>query len=167
MELSRIIYYILRVLQVASGTIVAGITGFFLYQSNASTWDLGRFIYIEAAASLSLLIAILFLLPYTDAFIQIPFDIIVSLLWWVTFGLLFNFLGFPCEWVFEWMDVSPFDQQCGKLKADVAFSFTAAIVWMASAIVNILILRREGRQEDTDVTNHYRQREMRRNPSVV
>lgn len=90
MELSRIIYYILRVLQVASGTIVAGITGFFLYQSNASTWDLGRFIYIEVAASLSLLMAILFLLPYTDAFIQIPFDIIVSLLWWVTFGLLFN-----------------------------------------------------------------------------
>ncbi|KHN95596.1 uncharacterized protein MAM_06437 [Metarhizium album ARSEF 1941] len=167
MELPRIVASTLRVLQVAAAAIVAGITGYFLNQSNASTWDLGRFIYVEVAACLSLLVAIVFLLPYLDAFIQLPLDIILSLVWWATFGLLFQFSGFPCEWVFEWMDVSPFDQQCGKFKADIAFSLTAAILWMASSTLNVWVIRREGRQEDADVGNHYRQREKHGSPSVV
>lgn len=90
MELSRIIANLLRALQLASATIVTGITGYFLYKSSADTWDLGRFIYTEVASSLAMLAAIIFMLPFTDAFIQVPVDIIMSLLWWVTFGLLYS-----------------------------------------------------------------------------
>lgn len=90
MELTRIIANLLRALQLASATIVTGITGYFLYKSTADAWDLGRFIYTEVAASLSMFLAILFLFPFTDSYIQVPVDIIVSLLWWAAFGLLYS-----------------------------------------------------------------------------
>jgi hypothetical protein len=90
MELLRLVANLLRALQLASAAVVTGITGYFLYHSNASPWDLARFIYVQAAASLSLVASIVFLLPSIDAFIQVPVDILVSLLWWTAFGLLFQ-----------------------------------------------------------------------------
>lgn len=65
------------------------------------------------------------------------------------------------------MGVSPVDGQCGKFKAEVAFACISAIIWMASAVLNILIIRREGRQEDSDVRDHYQKREKRQNSVEV
>ncbi|KAK2606233.1 hypothetical protein QQS21_003404 [Conoideocrella luteorostrata] len=156
----RTVVFILRALQFASATVVTGVTGYFLYKSDASPWDLGRFIYTEVVASVSMLAVISTILPFVDAFVQIPLDIVLSLLWWAVFGLLFNFLQFPCEWVFEWMNIAPFDQQCAKLNADAAFAFICAVFFMVSGILNVLIDRRQERQEESDVRKHYLKREM-------
>lgn len=86
----RTINIIFRMLQLASATIIAIITGYFLCKSDLGSWDLGRFIYTEVVAGISMCIAVLFLFPFVDTLPQIPVDVIVSLLWWTAFGLLFS-----------------------------------------------------------------------------
>ncbi|KAG5950844.1 hypothetical protein E4U58_001397, partial [Claviceps cyperi] len=87
--------------------------------SDTTTWNLGRFIYSQLIAGISLLAIFTTLLPSVDAFVQIPIDIALSLLWWGVFGLLFNFTEYPCGWVFEWMNIAPpFEPQCVKFDAN-------------------------------------------------
>lgn len=90
MAFDRIVQFILRGAQLAFAAIVAGITGSYLHSSNASSWDNGRFIYTIVVASLSLLFALLWLLPFSASFIHWPMDIFLSILWFIAFGLLVN-----------------------------------------------------------------------------
>ncbi|KAG5963360.1 hypothetical protein E4U56_002780 [Claviceps arundinis] len=145
----RIGIIVLRVLQFASAAIVTGITAYFISQSDTTTWNLGRFIYSQLIAGISLLVIFVTLLPSVDAFVQIPIDIALSLLWWGVFGLLFNFTQYPCGWVFEWMNIAPpYEPQCAKFDASTAFSLAAAILFMVCGIANVFIERRRGDSRD-------------------
>ncbi|KAG5977711.1 hypothetical protein E4U55_006593 [Claviceps digitariae] len=147
----RIAILALRVLQFASAAIVTGITAYFIQQSDTTTWNLGRFIYTQLIAGLSLLATIICLFPSVDSFFQVPIDIALSLLWWGVFGLLFNFTGYPCGWVFEWMNIAPpFEPQCARFNASTAFSFAAAIFFLLSGLLNIFIERRRDQQKRPD-----------------
>jgi hypothetical protein len=88
MALDRIVSLILRAAELAFGTIVAGINGHFLHHSRGSSWALGRYIYTEVVAALSMFLALVWLVPFSYTFTHWPVDIIISLCWWAVFGLL-------------------------------------------------------------------------------
>lgn len=88
MALDRIVSMVLRAAELAFAAIVAGVTGDYLHKSHADAWAEGRFIYTEVVAGLSILLALLWLLPFSSTFVHWPVDIFVSILWWVVFGLL-------------------------------------------------------------------------------
>jgi Membrane-associating domain len=136
---------------------VAGITGAYLnsvsYVSNSDATK-ARFIYTEVVAALSILLALLWLLPFSGTFIHWPIDFLLFVCWIVAFGLLVNvscdifavvyirmlkhrwqFIGpLDCGNLFYWGDIT---QQgvCQRWKADVAFAFLSAIFWLASTLL--------------------------------
>ena len=88
MALDRIVAMVLRVAELVFAAIVAGVNGEYLHKSAASSWDDGRFIYTEVVAGVAIFMAILRLFPFASNFFTWPIDILVSILWWVAFGLL-------------------------------------------------------------------------------
>lgn len=135
MLLADLFSIILRLAELAFAAIVAGLTGVYLHRSQgASAWSLGRFIYTEVVAGLSIIFALIWLFPFSGSFIHWPTDFVISVMWFVAFGLLVDWLGDGCGYVFDWSDVS-FDGGCSLWKADVAFAFLSAIVWLVSAIL--------------------------------
>ncbi|KAK1540694.1 hypothetical protein CPAR01_06683, partial [Colletotrichum paranaense] len=143
MAIDRIVQFVLRGAQLVFAAIVAGITGAYLHATqNTSSWDNGRYIYTIVVASLSLLFALIWLLPFSGSFIHWPMDIFLSILWFVAFGLLVNLVGDGCGPIFDWSNVSPRGDACGRNKANIAFCFLSAIVWLASALVGLFWVRR-------------------------
>ncbi|KAL3960786.1 hypothetical protein ACCO45_005903 [Purpureocillium lilacinum] len=163
MALDRIVSMVLRAAELAFAAIVAGVTGEYLHKSNASSWDLGRFIYTEVVAALSIFFALIWLVPFSSTFIHWPVDLFMSVLWWASFGLLVDvsprslppppdslltgiqLVGSSCGAVFNWDNVSPRGDQCGKFKADIAFAFLSAVLWLVSALIGLFWVRRRER----------------------
>ncbi|KAL6875302.1 membrane-associating domain-containing protein [Trichoderma longibrachiatum] len=139
MALDRIVNIVLRAAELVFATIVAGVTGEHLHHfRHASSWSQGRFIYTEVVAALSMFFSLLWLVPFSWSFVHWPVDIILSLCWWAAFGLLVNLLGNSCGYIFDWDNVHPISgDQCGKFKADIAFTFLSALLWLVSALLGI------------------------------
>jgi hypothetical protein len=97
MILVNLFSMILRLAELAFACIVAGITGNYLHSvSGSSSWDQARFIYTEVVAGITIVAAIIWLFPFSGSFIHWPIDLFISILWWVVFGLLVNFLNGTC-----------------------------------------------------------------------
>ncbi|KAI0537231.1 marvel domain-containing protein [Xylaria digitata] len=142
MVLASLVSIVLRVAELAFATIVAGINGYYLHLvEDASSWSQGRFIYTEVVAGVAIFFALIWLIPFSGSFTHWPVDLLISITWFVAFGLLVNYLDGSCGSVFNWSNVSFRGDQCGKWKAIIAFSFLSAICWLASSIVGILYVR--------------------------
>lgn len=90
MALDRIVSIILRAGELAFAAIVAGVNGDYLHKTNGSAWSMGRFIYTEVVAALSIFFALIWLFPFSGTFIHWPMDLVLSACWWASFGLLVN-----------------------------------------------------------------------------
>jgi hypothetical protein len=144
MLLDDLISMCLRIGELAFAAVVAGLTGEYLHsiQGQGGDWSEGRFIYTEVVAAVSILLALLWLLPFSGTFIHWPVDLLISIAWFVSFGLLVNFIGpLDCGSIWYWGDLTE-NGTCQKWKADVAFAFLSAIFWLASAILGIWVMRR-------------------------
>ncbi|TDZ15824.1 hypothetical protein C8034_v006939 [Colletotrichum sidae] len=143
MALDRIVQFTLRAAQLVFAAIVTGITGAYLHANDqASSWTNGRFIYTIVVSSISLVFALVWLLPFSASFVHWPMDIFLSILWFVAFGLLVNLVGDGCGPVFDWSNIAPRGDDCGRHKANIAFAFLSAIVWLASALIGLFWVRR-------------------------
>ncbi len=97
MILADLFSILLRLAELAFAAIVAGLNGVYLHAvHNASSWQLGRFIYTEVVAGLSIFLAIIWLIPFSGSFIHWPVDFVISVAWFVSFGLLVDWLGGNC-----------------------------------------------------------------------
>ncbi|RYP23201.1 hypothetical protein DL767_008884 [Monosporascus sp. MG133] len=134
---------ILRAAELVFAAIVAGVNGQYLrMNSNASDWDLARFIYTEVVAGLAMLLALIWLFPFSGSFVHWPVDLFISICWFAAFGVLVNYLDGSCGRVFSWIDVTlRGDNLCGRFKAVIAFSFLSAICWLVSAIIGFMWVR--------------------------
>ncbi|KAI1816326.1 membrane-associating domain-containing protein [Poronia punctata] len=143
MVLTNIISVILRIAELAFAAIVAGINGDYLHKvRHASSWDQGRFIYTEVVAGVAIFLSLIWLLPFASSFIHWPIDFLISVAWFVAFGLLVHLLNGTCGYVFDWNNISIYrGDQCSKWKAVIAFSFLSAICWLVSGIVGIIWVR--------------------------
>ncbi|KJZ79618.1 hypothetical protein HIM_01087 [Hirsutella minnesotensis 3608] len=146
MALARLTSMLLRAAQLVFAVIVAAVTGSRLHHSDASSWELGRFIYTVVVAGISIFLSLIWLLPFSSTMANYASDVFISLLWFASFGLLVNFAGSSCGAVFDWGNVSPRGDACGKLKANIAFAFLSAIVWLASALVGYFWVRKQERR---------------------
>lgn len=141
-------------------------TGKFLHESKGqSSWHLGRFIYTEVVAGLSILLALLWLLPFSGGFIHWPVDLVLSIAWFVAFGLIVNYLGGSCGKTFNWSGIGLRGVNCGTWKADEAFAFLSAILWLVSALLGIFWVRKQRQKHataHTTTTTNNRRRWYRR-----
>ncbi|KAL2758057.1 hypothetical protein ACRALDRAFT_1061305 [Sodiomyces alcalophilus JCM 7366] len=143
MALDRILGFILRAAELAFAAIVTGIIGHYLHRSDASDWDNGRHIYTIVVAALAMLLSLLWLIPFSSAFVHWPVDLFISILWFVSFGLLVDLIGNGCGSIFNWNNVTVTgDDMCGRMKAVVAFAFLSAICWLVSALIGFFWTRR-------------------------
>lgn len=126
--------------------IVAAITGIHLQQSSrgSSSLDLGRFIYAEAVAGLSILLSLLWLLPFSRSLSHWPTDLFLSACWFVAFGLIVNYLDLAlegrCGNPLDWSQLGP--GICGSWKAGEAFAFLSAFCWLVSGILGFRWVRK-------------------------
>jgi hypothetical protein len=127
---------LLRIGELAFAAVVAGIVGEYLHAyDKADQWPQSRFIYTEVVAGISILLALFWLIPFTDSVINWPADLIMFVLWIVAFGLLVNWIEpLNCGSIWAWGGITQ-PGTCPKWNAAIAFSFLSAIFWIASAIV--------------------------------
>jgi hypothetical protein len=96
MILADLFSMLLRLAELAFAAIVAGLTGVYLHAVKSGASGQGRFIYTEVIAAISILLALLWLLPFSGGFIHWPVDFVLSVAWFVSFGLLVNWLNGSC-----------------------------------------------------------------------
>jgi len=141
-----ILSILLRIGELAFAAVVAGLTGEYLHSiRNVPAHDKARFIYTEVIAALSILLALVWLIPFRRTYFHYVMDFILFAAWMVAFGLLVNFIGpLNCGNVFYWGDITQ-KGTCQKWKADVAFSFLSSIFWLASALLGLWFVSRHTR----------------------
>jgi hypothetical protein len=155
MALDRIVAMVLRVAELAFGAVVAALVGQYLhYNQGASSWDLGRFIYTEVVAAVAIFFSLVWLFPFSYSFIHWPVDIVISICWFVAFGLLVNLFGDSCGYIFNWGNVDPAGDSCGKWKAVMAFAFLSAICWLVSGLIGLFWVRDRTRVAAAPATTH-------------
>lgn len=118
--------------------VVAGLIGHYLRAfDKANSWPEKRFIYAEVVAGISMLLALVWLIPFKSGFVHHTADLVLFVLWIIAFGLLVNFIGpLHCGSIWAWGNITE-KGTCQKWKAAVAFSFLSAIFWLISALVGI------------------------------
>jgi len=101
-----------------------------------------REIYTEVIAAISVVLSLFFLLPFTSSFMHYPLDLIMSLAYFAAFGALVNQVHkMNCGGAFEWNGILH-GGTCNKWKAVEAFTFLAAIFWLASTLLSIYVFHR-------------------------
>jgi len=140
----RLVNIFLRLCQLAFAAIAAGLTGDYLHEiRHGGGYDKGRFVYTEVIAAISILLALLWLIPFSATFIHWPVDLLLFAAWMVSFGLLINFVDdLDCGSYFYW---GSGHATCHKWKADVAFAFLSSIFWLLSALLGLWFLRNHRR----------------------
>lgn len=158
MVLASMVSMIFRLAEIAFAAIVAGLTGKYLHATEGtSSWEQGRFIYTEVVAGLSILLGLIWLFPFSSSFIHWPADFLMSVMWFVAFGLMVDWLNGSCGYVFNWDGIAlGGTATCAEWKANVAFAFLSAICWLVSALIGIYWVRRHTAPVDTSGT--YRRR---------
>ncbi|KAH9906800.1 membrane-associating domain-containing protein [Xylariomycetidae sp. FL2044] len=143
MILTDIFAMVLRIAELAFAAIVAGINGDTLHDARGqSSWELGRFIYTEVVAGIAIFLSLIWLFPFSGSFVHWPVDIIISICWFVAFGLLVDQLNGACGDIFEWGNIAFHDDNpCGQWKAVIAFAFLSAICWLVSGIIGLIWVR--------------------------
>jgi len=133
----------LRFGQFVSAAVVLGIVGHFLrIRHKTGDGPRGREIFSEVLAAISLLLALLWLLPFTSSMLHAPVDLILSLGWFAAFGALVNWVHhLGCGGAFQWSGITH-GGKCNEWKAAEAFAFISACFWLASAILSIYISRK-------------------------
>jgi hypothetical protein len=163
MIFSRLFSIILRISQFVFAAIVLGLTAYFLsqHQDEDDDWRggrgrgrgdddgfdslLGRLIYSVIWSALSLIFAIVWVIPTTSSMTGFASDLIFTAGWAAVFGLLvdwFNDVGCGSPWA--WRNGFSFRREdaCGQWRAAQAFSFLSMIVWLATALLGIIMVLR-------------------------
>lgn len=160
MFLVDILSIILHFAELCFAAIVAGLTGRYLHAvRHTSAWDRSRFIYTEVVAALSIVFSIIWLFPFSGSFLHYPVNLILSVLWFVSFGLIVSWLNGLCGYVFNWNGISfRGTNNCATWKADEAFTFLSAICWLASGLLGAYWVHRRRRTADATRRGWYRSR---------
>ncbi|PWY96479.1 hypothetical protein BO94DRAFT_619603 [Aspergillus sclerotioniger CBS 115572] len=149
--ISRLVSIVFRVAEIVCAAVVAGIIGHYLAHYSGSSWPQARWIYTEVVAGLSILLGLIWLIPFSSGFFSWGFDVIISFAWFAAFGILVDAIHkLNCGSIWHWGGLYHNDS-CSRWKAAEAFSFISAIVWLASALVGIWFTFRV-RKESTPPT---------------
>jgi len=143
MILPRLFSLIMRFAEFVCGTVVLGLVGHFLrIHHKTGQGPHGREIYTEVIAAISVVVSLLFLLPFTSSFMHYPLDLILSLAYFAAFGALVNQVHrMNCGGAFAWNGILH-GGVCSQWKAAEAFSFLSAIFWLVSTLLSIYVFHK-------------------------
>ncbi|CAG8115687.1 unnamed protein product [Penicillium salamii] len=140
--ISRLVSIILRIAEIGFAAVVAGVIGHYLAKirhapGDVDWWGQSRFIYSEVIAGISILLGLIWLIPFSSGFFSWPLDILISCAWFASFGVLVDYIKRQaCGGIWSWhFGGWGSESLCGTWKAAEAFSFLSAIVWLASGLV--------------------------------
>lgn len=95
---SKVLSGLFRLVELGSAIIVAGIVGRYLsYVDDADVNAGSRIIYTIVIAGISILAALVLLVPWQFTFFAFPLDAILFIMWIVSFGLLVNVSHTPAS----------------------------------------------------------------------
>jgi len=156
----------LRVLELISASIVAGILGRLLHLVHVGHGHFNdRLVYAVTIAGLSIFFSICLILPFLYSFLAFPLDIIMFILWMVAFGLLEGLVvGGACSsgwytnyWGFYWGRLWAAPRRswfgvsgCSSWRTALAFTFIGSILWLLSGCLGAYVLyeRRNPNERD-------------------
>lgn len=124
--------------------MLAGIVGNYLdYYTGDLNWPLARFIYTIIIAGISILVALIWLIPSASNFYAWPIDVLLSLAWFAVFGILIDYIKDNCNnRAFDFHEVGD-GGFCGRWRTAEAFAFISACLWLLSALVGIWFIRQK------------------------
>jgi len=159
---SKVASVFLRVLELSSAAIVAGLVGQYLhYVSNAHDAANSRFVYTVTLAGISIVVSLVCMIPLNYAFYGFLLDAALFVMWMTAFGLLVNLTAsggcnsywYWSSWGYYWgryyyTPVVNLNQSivgtaaCGKWRATLAWSFIGGWCWFISAIIGAYVVFR-------------------------
>lgn len=156
---TRIVSSALRVAEIVFAIVVASLIGIQLHGSaKRNDWGMKRFIYTEAIAAVSVILGLIWLLPFAGCIFGWPLDLILTAAWFAAFALLFDLLHDNCGNTFNSTGVTDIGM-CRRQSAIEVFSFLSALLWLISAIIGVWIFakaRKERAVAAKDVNNNRR-----------
>jgi len=147
MILSRVLSLFFRFGEFVSAAVVLGLIAHFLHiHHREHVGPLGREIYTTVIAALSVLVSLVWLIPFTSSFMHYPFDLLLSFGWFAAFGVLVNYIHkINCGSAFQWAGLAH-NNTCSRWKATEAFSFISACFWLASALLSMYVYHKVNRR---------------------
>jgi hypothetical protein len=96
----------------------------------------GREVYTEIISAISLLLSLVWMLPFTGNMMHYPADFILSAGWFAAFAVLLKWLRkIDCGSAFGWNGIQHLHNDCTRWRASEAFAFLSAIFWLASFVL--------------------------------
>jgi len=159
MIFSRLTSIFLRFGEFVCAAVVLGLNSYFLHRYDKHhVGPRGREIYIEIISAISVLLSLIWLLPFTSHFMHYPLDFFISAAWFAAFGTLVNYIHkLPCGSVWRWSGLAN-GSFCSQWKAAEAFSFIGACFWLASALLGLYVYHKLGNRNATTDGTHHRRR---------
>ncbi|KAI4125854.1 MAG: hypothetical protein LQ347_005212 [Umbilicaria vellea] len=151
---ARLLSIPLRISELAFAAIVAGLVGHYIRAfAILDNWPYSRSVYTEVIAGLSIIFALIWLLPFTGGFLHYPIDLFLSAAWLIVFAVDMGFVGpLDCGHIWRSVEISQ-KGMCEKWKAAVAFSFLSALLWLLSALVGLRFIRSAHRDVNDALTD--------------
>jgi len=157
MILTRLLSVILRFAEFVCAAVVLGIMAYELHlhhESHAGDGEpFGREVYSLILAIFSLLLSLVWMLPFAHNMMHYPADFLLSAGWFAAFALLLNWLHkTDCGSAFAWHGIQHLHDECNRWRASEAFAFLAAIFWFASFVLGLMVFHRYAGQRGAVTT---------------
>lgn len=156
MILSRVLSFVLRFLEVVCALVskitnrasqnkltlqvVTAASGWFLHiQHTHQLGPKGRLIFTIAIGLYSLVLSLIWLLPFTSTFLHYPLDFITSFCYFTVYAILQEWIHhYGCGRVFQWNGEYHMGE-CIDYRVMEAFAFIGGVFWLISALLVCLI----------------------------
>jgi len=154
---SKTLSVLFRIGELICAAIVVGILGEFLYYLNvANVGANARLVYTEVIAGISIALSIILMPPFMYSFWAFLLDLIMFMMWIVSFGLLvnlthsgtctsswfYNYWGW--YWGRFWRNPVAFTTVrgvgCSEWRAILAFGFIGAWCWLANFCIGLYVV---------------------------
>jgi len=157
---SKTLSVCLRVGELISASIVAGLVGSYLhYVNDAGDSESSRMVYTVAIAGISIFFSLVLMPPLKYSFWAFALDFALFVCWMVAFGLLEDLTGsggcnsawYWQRWGYYWGGyyVYPYNtltqsivgtSACSKWRATLAWSFIGGMCWLVSFILGMYVI---------------------------
>ncbi|QDS77456.1 hypothetical protein FKW77_006943 [Venturia effusa] len=150
MLFSRIVYWTLRIFEFIFAVLVVGFSSWFLQVRHTHDQGAkGRLVFVICISVWSLVLSMVWLVPFTANFLHYPLDAFTSIFYFVSFAILQEWIyKYGCARIFDWNGEYHMDQ-CQTYRAMIAFCFIAGVFWLASALLDAFVFHRLGTMKRT------------------
>jgi len=141
MVISRLLSFVLRFLEVICALIVSAAAGWFLHIRHVhSVGPEGRLTFSLVVGIYSLVLSLIWLIPFTSTFLHYPLDFITAFAYFTTFAVtqewIFHVDG--CGNIFQWNGEYHMGE-CIDWRVMEAFAFIGGVLWLISALLSIYV----------------------------